>query len=269
MSRTETVDAIMLQHMGWREDSLVIQEQGHKGDQTGEAKYWKHVYANPGNPEVCPVLALALVVFSGPARDTLGKQQIFLGSNNKDRFAKTLHQIIRALPEPELQLLGGERADIGPYSLRKGSASYCLGQVSGPNPVTVQLRMGHSLGKVNDAYFFVGDGQDQLCGRMIAGLPFNDEGFAALPPHFCTEVVGLYTILIYIYTNTYITNTYPSAGCSPIFTHTGARPEQTGSCSKTAGKHNRQVSGAARGRGRTTALTCWGRCDPPPGHAFE
>mmetsp|Transcript_24789 Transcript_24789/g.53608 ORF Transcript_24789/g.53608 Transcript_24789/m.53608 type:complete len:534 (-) Transcript_24789:1085-2686(-) len=157
MSRTETVDAIMLQHMGWREDSLVIQEQGHKGDQTGEAKYWKHVYANPGDPEVCPVLALALVVFAGPARDTLGKQQIFLGSNNKDRFAKTLHQIIRALPEPELQLLGGERADIGPYSLRKGSASFCLGQVSGPNP-------------------------------------FNDEGFAALPPHFCTEVLGLLTI---------------------------------------------------------------------------
>jgi hypothetical protein len=54
--------------------------------------------------------------------------------------------------------------------------------------------MGHSLGKVNDAYFYVGDGQDQLCGRMIAGLPFSDEGFAALPPHFCNETMDLLTI---------------------------------------------------------------------------
>jgi hypothetical protein len=194
MSRTETVDAIMLQHIGWSEDSLIIQEQGHKGDQTGEAKYWKHIYANPGDPAICPILALAVVVFAGPARDTLGRQQIFLGSNNKDRFAKTLRQVVTNLPEADLQVLGCERADIGPYSLRKGSASFCLGQVAGPNPVTVQLRMGHSLGKVNDAYFYVGDGQDQLTGRMIAGLPFNDEGFAVLPPHFCTEVNRLLTL---------------------------------------------------------------------------
>jgi hypothetical protein len=132
---------------------LVIQEQGHKGDQTGSEKYWKHVYANPHDPEVCPVLAMAVLIFAGPPRTTAGRQQLFLGSNSKDRFAKQLNQVIRGLTEAQLQTLAQDRSDIGPYSLRKGSASYCLGQTSGPNPVTVPLRMGHSLGKVNDAYY--------------------------------------------------------------------------------------------------------------------
>ncbi|KAF1329778.1 hypothetical protein FI667_g5621, partial [Globisporangium splendens] len=32
MSRSDSVDAIMLQHMEWSEDCLVIEEQGHEGD---------------------------------------------------------------------------------------------------------------------------------------------------------------------------------------------------------------------------------------------
>jgi hypothetical protein len=156
MSRTDSVDCIMLQHIGWQDDSLVIQEQGHKGDQTGADKFWKHIFANPLQPQVCPVLALAVLVFAGPPRAATGRQQLFMGSNSKDRFAKTLHQVLYSLTEQDKQTLGQEREDLGPYSLRKGSASYCLGQVNAANPVTVQLRMGHSLGKVNDAYFFQG-----------------------------------------------------------------------------------------------------------------
>ncbi|KAJ1382077.1 hypothetical protein B484DRAFT_316598, partial [Ochromonadaceae sp. CCMP2298] len=151
---------------------LVIQEQGHKGDQTGSEKYWKHVYANPHDPEVCPVLAMAVLIFAGPPRTTTGRQQLFLGSNSKDRFAKQLNQVIRGITEAQLQTLAQDRADIGPYSLRKGSASYCLGQTS-----------------VNDAYFFAGDGQDQLCGRMVCGLPFNDESFATCFPYLLATLL--------------------------------------------------------------------------------
>ncbi|KAJ1383614.1 hypothetical protein B484DRAFT_341876, partial [Ochromonadaceae sp. CCMP2298] len=139
----------------FRDDSLVIQEQGHKGDQTRTEKYWKHIYANPHKPEV---LALAVLVFAGAPRA------------NTDRLGKTLHQILWSLTEGEKQTLAQERADIGPYSLRKGSASYCLGQV-------------------NDAYFFQGDGQDQLCGRMVSGLPFNDETFATAFPYLLASII--------------------------------------------------------------------------------
>ena len=49
--------------------------------------------------------------------------------------------------------------------------------------------MGHSLGKIKDAYIFQCEGGDQLCGRMISGLPFDDKTFATLPPHFPTNIL--------------------------------------------------------------------------------
>ncbi|KAJ0391783.1 hypothetical protein P43SY_002897 [Pythium insidiosum] len=50
MSRSDSVDKIMLQHIDWAEDALIVEEQGHKGDQTGADKFGKHVYANPYEP---------------------------------------------------------------------------------------------------------------------------------------------------------------------------------------------------------------------------
>ena len=35
--------------------------------------------------------------------------------------------------------------------------------------------------------------KDQLCGRMVCGLPFNNETFGVLPPHFGPYVLGLLT----------------------------------------------------------------------------
>jgi len=75
--------------------------------------------------------------------------------------------------------------------LRKGSSTYALGHVNGPTPVSVFLRMGQSLGKLKDRYIHFGEGADQLCGRMIAGLPFNSDRFAVLPVHFKKETSKL------------------------------------------------------------------------------
>ncbi|OWZ02720.1 hypothetical protein PHMEG_00025674 [Phytophthora megakarya] len=173
MSRSESVENIMLQHLDWVEDSLVIEEQGHKGDQTGADKYWKHIYANPYDPHICPILALAVLLFSYPDRSTGGKQQLFAGSNNKTRFGDILRKTLKQLSESEQQQLGSPTGDIAAHSLRKGSSTYTLAQVSGPNPVTVFLRMGQSLGRLKDRYIHYGEGADQLCGRMVCGLPFD------------------------------------------------------------------------------------------------
>jgi hypothetical protein len=45
MSRSDSVQSLMLSHIESRKDCIVFQEQGHKGDQTGRKKFWKHVYA--------------------------------------------------------------------------------------------------------------------------------------------------------------------------------------------------------------------------------
>lgn len=46
------------------------------------------------------------------------------------------------------------------------------------------MRAGWSLGNVQDRYLFAGAGGDQLTGRVLSGLPFNEPSFASLPPHF-------------------------------------------------------------------------------------
>ena len=63
MSRSESVDKLMLQHIDWDGDALIIEEQGHKGDQTGENRFGKHVFAHPESPEKCPVLAVGILFF--------------------------------------------------------------------------------------------------------------------------------------------------------------------------------------------------------------
>ena len=59
--------------------------------------------------------------------------------------------------------------------------------INGPSTVQVFLRAGWSLGNVQDGYLFAGAGGDQLVGRTLSGLPFNDSTFATLPPHFNQE----------------------------------------------------------------------------------
>ena len=56
IARSHSVSNIMLQHMDWRNDSLVVIFAKSKSDQTGEGcANEKHVYANPINPIVCPI----------------------------------------------------------------------------------------------------------------------------------------------------------------------------------------------------------------------
>lgn len=92
--------------------------------------------------------------------------------------------MIAAVPDAELTRLGAEKKQLGTHSVRKGAASYCAGMMNGPSTVQVFLRAGWSLGNVHDRYLFAGAGGDQLTGRVLCGLPFNDASFATLPPHF-------------------------------------------------------------------------------------
>ena len=140
-----------------------------------------------------PVLALAVLLFTRIAKrdpnhtaasPALPNFSIFDGANNKSRFSDVLGRIIAAVPDAELTRLGAEKKQLGTHSVRKGAASYCAGMMNGPSTVQVFLRAGWSLGNVHDRYLFAGAGGDQLTGRVLCGLPFNDASFASLPPHF-------------------------------------------------------------------------------------
>ncbi|TXT28995.1 MAG: hypothetical protein FD136_1915 [Chitinophagaceae bacterium] len=80
-----------MHHFTWDNDSLVVQFDKQKGDQTGESVTPKHVYANPHEPSICPLLSLALLVFSTNfSTKEDDKTKIFSGCPY-DSFTKWLH----------------------------------------------------------------------------------------------------------------------------------------------------------------------------------
>jgi hypothetical protein len=181
MSRGENVRSVMLQHFDWKNDCMTVTFAKHKGDATGEGLgNEKHVYANPLDPHICPILALAVLIFTVHRGADIAMQTLLADGNSDDRFSKILAKIVQQLPE---NILGEDPSEIGTHSNRKGSTSYVLSFVI-ISAVQVYLRAGWSLGDVPDRYIFAGAGGDQVVGRTVAGLPINSKEFATLPPHF-------------------------------------------------------------------------------------
>ena len=187
----------MMEHVSWEGDALLVSTPKHKGDQEGAKCFSRHLYANPLHPVICPVLALAVLTFMrvlkhDPQADkgapsssaSPPNYRIFDGAHSESRFSEVLGRAIASLSEGDLSRLGGGKKQLGTHSVRKGAASYCAGMINGPSTVQVFLRAGWSLGNVQDRYLFAGAGGDQLTGRVLSGLPFNDSSFSSLPPHF-------------------------------------------------------------------------------------
>jgi hypothetical protein len=193
MARAASVSSLMMEHVAWEGDALLISLPKHKGDQEGVKNYARHLYANVLNPFICPVLALAVLIFTyvlkhdpdaAMGSDAVPSYRIFDGSDNESRFSAILKRRIKSLSEAEMRTLGGTITEIGTHSVRKGAASYCAGMINGPSPLQICLRGGWHIGGVLDRYLFPGAGGDQLTGRVLSGLPFNESTFASLPPHF-------------------------------------------------------------------------------------
>ena len=187
MCRSETVGKIHLKNITWEEDALVIHISKQKNDQEGERIFGRHLYANPLDPSVCPILALAVVIFS-----KRGSNRLFDGDRPQARFSDALNKALRNLSAAEIQLLGADPREVGIHSTRKGAPSYCLDLIDGPNPINVILRGGWSFGDddVLKRYLFAGKGGDQLVGRSLSGLPINSEDFSLLPPHFPNDILN-------------------------------------------------------------------------------
>lgn len=187
MARAASVGGIMLSHIGWQDDHMMIATPKTKTDQTGESSYPKSIFANPCHPEICPVLSVAVVLLCRPFLPN--NPALFAGKDNEDRFSGALSSTLKSLSEADASLLGASKTDIGTHSARKGAPSYVLSLPAGPSTVATYLRAGWSVGTTQDRYIFSGEGGDQLCGRAVCGLSIHDTDFASLPPHFPPEVL--------------------------------------------------------------------------------
>jgi hypothetical protein len=90
-----------------------------------------------------------------------------------------------------------DRSDISPYSARKGSRTYCGGQLFSPNDSALELRMGHLLGPTKTPYIFPGDATDALAGRIASLQPGLENTFATLPAHFPPEILEKLTVAVW------------------------------------------------------------------------
>jgi hypothetical protein len=187
MCRTVNTEQILLEHLEWDHDSLVVLFAKTKTDQESEnPKDGKHVYANPLIPEICPILSLGMYFLSNPKLVTEGSCLLFSGSNQSKRFSRIIHDLLRTEEgKSACRQYGIPASDIGTHSIRKGSSTFtCSGSTAGPSISAICIRAGWSLGGVLDRYIRYEAAADYYVGRVVSGLPLSDCRFATMPPYF-------------------------------------------------------------------------------------
>ena len=123
-----------------------------KGDQEGvNSKEPWHIYANPEEPAVCPVLSLACYLLAYP--QVTDGNKLFMSTDPYQRFSKILRSILED-NEAVFTALGVDIDTIGSHSARKGAATYCSTGSTVPPPthgihlLTSWLEYGACEGKV-------------------------------------------------------------------------------------------------------------------------
>ena len=173
---------IHLHHMDWQNNRLCIFFAHMKNDQIDNRKRdLRHMYSNPINPTVCPILSLAInfTVFNitGTKDSTL-----FPGINQYKRFSKYLEKICLKHQDEIMKDFGVNVDDIGVHSLRKGAASYVSsGSTCSPPQVATNIRAGWSMGIIQYTYLRYEVAGAQYMGRVALDLPLSSRKFSVLP----------------------------------------------------------------------------------------
>jgi len=117
------------------------------------------------NPDIVSKPAEAL--FSGPL------------SAQAQRFGRFLSKILTKYESVINTKFGYETKDIGSHSWRKCASTHLnCGSTGGPTAAAACIRTGHSMGTNRDVYIMGEASSDQVCGRIMAGLPINLAEFA-------------------------------------------------------------------------------------------
>jgi hypothetical protein len=195
MCRSHNTEGICLSHMKWISDAVGFVFGQQKNDQEGEDHDYRHVYANPTAPEICPILALGIYLLCEPPFCESSANQLFPGSKQAARYGKFMRDIMAGETVAEkLRQMSLKSSDLGTHSARKGAATYCCnGTTDAPSIAAIHLRGGWRLEGVTHRYIRFDGAMDQKVGRTVTGLPVMSPKFALLPPFFvgnCDAVVS-------------------------------------------------------------------------------
>ena len=189
LARSDNCLSMNLSHIEWRNDSLLFYFGKSKSDQEGDRSGhpW-HVYSNPNEPELCPVLALSKYLLSNPSlllkNNEGGGGKLFPGNYQYDRFMKIFHKVIYDNKET-FRALGVEEKSLGSHSCRKGAITLCSsGCTVSPPMAAICLRACWSMGPVKDRYIHYEKAGDQFCGRTAIAISSLTKEFAVSPAYW-------------------------------------------------------------------------------------
>jgi hypothetical protein len=117
---------IKFQDISWAHnfDCFQILFAHSKTDQTGdESNYPRHIFGNPTEPLICPILSLAMYFTTCFSCQVSKHDYLFPGSKQEVRFNKALNKVLKE-HELEVNALGYEISSIGSHLIRKGAFSY-------------------------------------------------------------------------------------------------------------------------------------------------
>jgi hypothetical protein len=144
-----------LDHLQWKDDSLVVYFAHHKNDQQGKREaFCRHLLCNPFNKYVCPVFSLSLWLALDEEM-TMSGGPIFPGSIQQLWFNKLFRSFLNE--NSQLVHACGCDPDLpGVHSFRKGGLTFLFSSsTAGPTSGSIYQRAGWWQGKVKDTYILL------------------------------------------------------------------------------------------------------------------
>ena len=194
IARGDNVNSFNLRHISWSGmyhliisffiivivDAMTVFYVKEKRFQGGDmVEYYRSLYANIKEPEVCVISSMALHIISDP--DITGS--LWNKDYVKDAFSSWLQRKIEDLKcHPTYSALM-KHFKFGLHSYRKGGATFCGTSENCP-VLALFLRACWYLGGEVDRYVFHSDGGDRKVARIAALLEEGSADFACIPPRF-------------------------------------------------------------------------------------
>ena len=190
MARSINIGMLTFQCFSVGIDSIVINFDSTKADQTGEKTTPKNCYANPTNFLVCMTTALGCYFAINDEKFGKGRIHLFKSTKSDDdstaghNYCDSLLKLFKKMGDNVVNTFVRPGHANG-HGIRKGASTHCSSATTCPPPVASIARRGEwSLGKIFDIYWLFAQAGDMMCGRILAGLDPNSPSFEVLPPHF-------------------------------------------------------------------------------------
>lgn len=187
ISRAEGVVTANIEIVGLWNDALKFQIGITKTDQDGSknAEHPFHVYSNPSNPVICPLLAFTKHLICNP-RILQGHCALFEGSNQYDRLNNILRDIVLSNEHKDaFKRFGINPQYFGTHSIRKGAVTHvATGSTSCPPIASICIRANWKMPGVMNRYIKYEAAGDLYVGRCVSGRDRFKKEFAESLPYF-------------------------------------------------------------------------------------